>query len=316
MPYPARVPFDGLRAVVLAYGGSGVHGPLLESLSEEGLPLEQVLVVHNPASLGEAPPPVPAGCEVLAAKRNLGYSSGMNLGIDRQLERGCSLLLLLTHDARLLPGSLAALVAAAEDQRFGILGPVLVHAGTETPFSFGGTSSPTGALGHRHRPLGAAAVEACDWVDGGTMLLRADLLRRLGGFDERFFLYCEDAEICLRARRADFEVGVVAGARAEQAPGGARRLSPWAYLLTRNGAAYAGDAKGLVGSAGAIVRALGLVWLNLARVCLRGLRLRGGRPAEPWALAVGTGLGIVDYLRGNWGPPPPLPGGDDIHNAG
>ena len=76
------------------------------------------------------------------------------------------------------------------------------------------------------------------------MLVRAAALERVGGFDERFWSYFEEAELCLRARRAGFRVGVVLDAVAEQAPGGPGRPGVWSYLMTRNGVAYAWRAAG------------------------------------------------------------------------
>lgn len=304
--------------VLLAYGAGGEHGPLFETLAGEGVEAERVLLVHNPSEPGQAPPSVPDGCELLAAGRNLGYAAAMNLGIERQLRREPSLLLVATHDARLRPGALQAMVAAAEaEPRYGALGPVLLFAGTDQAFSFGGTTSRGGALRHRTEPPPAAAgVADCDWVDGGTMLLRADAIARVGAFDERLWGYCEDADLCLRLRRAGYGVGVVLGARADQAPGGSKRPGAWAYLLTRNGVAYARRFAGRRGLAAGTARALGGALLELARAAARASGLRPGPAAERWAVAVGTLRGLADLFAGRWGPPPPgLPGIGDVKNA-
>ena len=117
-------------AVVLSYGSGGEYEGLLASLQVEGMAAERILVVHNPASPGEPDPALPPGCELMRASHNLGYAGGMNLGVARAQERGCELLLLLTHDARLRPGALAALLAAAERHpEYGVLGPALVLRG-------------------------------------------------------------------------------------------------------------------------------------------------------------------------------------------
>lgn len=306
-----------LRAVVLTYGTSGVHEPLLDSLLGQGIAPERILVVHNPAAPGEPDPAVPPGCEVLRASHNLGYAAGMNLGIERQLSRGCDLLLVLTHDARLRPGALAALLAAAAAHpEFGVLGPALVFAGTDTPFSFGGRTRSNGSTTHLTEPPEVEdGIAPCDWVDGGTMLIRADALARTGGFDERFWSYCEEADLCLRVGRAGFRVGVVPAALGDQMPGGTSRPGPWAYLLTRNGAAYARRAAGLKGLAFITSRALVLILYELVRTAARGLRLRGGSAGEPWATAAGTARGLLDFYRRRWGPPPQLPGAGDVGNV-
>jgi hypothetical protein len=307
---------EGLRVAVLTYGGGGEHEALLGSLLGAGVPAERILVVHNPAQAGEPDPAVPPDCELLRASHNLGYAAAMNLGIEHQLARGCELLLLLTHDARLRSGALGQRIDATRAHpQFGVLGPALVLAGTETPFSYGGLTRANGTMTHRHgRPAAADGIAACDWIDGGTMLIRAEVLRRLGGFDEDFWGYCEEAEFCLRARRAGFRVGILPDAAADQSPGGPKRPGPWAYLLTRNGVAYAQRAAGPRGLAFLSARALYYVLFELSRAALRWFGLRRGPATEPWAVAVGVSRGLVDFYRHRWGPPPLLPGAGDVGN--
>jgi N-acetylglucosaminyl-diphospho-decaprenol L-rhamnosyltransferase len=303
-----------LRAVILTYGSGGEYVPLLRSLEAEGVERERILIVHNPSVAGQ-PAPAPAGIEVLRASHNLGYAAGMNLGIRRQLGRECDLVLILTHDARFRPGALRRLVAAA-DPRYGALGPALVHTGTDTPFSFGGSTHADGFLTHNDEPGRVEdGLSGCDWLDGGTMLVRAEALRRVGGFDERFWSYVEDADLCLRISRMGFGIAVVVDALADQDPGMSKRFGPWAYLVTRNRIAYAGRFAGRRGVARVGGQALYGAGLETVRALARLTRLREGPPIETWAVAVGTVRGIVAFLLRRWGPPPPgLPGGGDIGN--
>jgi N-acetylglucosaminyl-diphospho-decaprenol L-rhamnosyltransferase len=302
---------------VLTYGTGAEHEPLLTSLLAEGMSPEGILVVHNPATPDEPDPALPSGVELLRASHNLGYAAAMNLGMRRQLGRECERLLLLTHDARLRPGALAALVSAAEaNPQYGVLGPALVFTGTDKPFSFGGITRANGTMAHRReRPGSKDGIAACDWIDGGTMLFRREAIEHTGGFDERFWSYCEEAELCLRISRAGFRVGVLPDAIADQSPGGPKRPGPWAYLLTRNGTAYACRAAGLRGlgflTASAVLNAS---W-ELTRAFARRLRLRRGPAGERWAVAVGIARGLMDFYRRRWGPPPRLPGAGDVGNV-
>jgi GT2 family glycosyltransferase len=310
---------EKLAVLVLTYGRDPRHGPLLDSLIGEGVPAEAITVVHNPSAPAEAAPAVPPGCEVVRAEKNLGYAAAMNLGLAQARRREPERVLLLTEDASFAEGSLEALVeAASREPEFGVLAPALVLADGSGPFSYGGVSDRNGVTEHlKERPAGdAAGIAACDWVDGGTMLIAGEVFDRVGGFDERFWGYCEESDLCLRVRRAGWRVGVVLDAVADQEPGAAKRPGVWSYLLTRNGAEYARRAAGRRGAAAAIARALGGVLLNLARVLARTVRKRPGGPREPWLLAVGTARGALDFLRGRWGPPPPsLPGMGDVKNV-
>lgn len=311
---------QALGVVVLAYGAGGEHQPLLASLLAEGVAASSLLVVHNPAAPGESAPVAVSGAEVIQAERNLGYAGGMNLGIAKMRERtGKDLLLLLSHDARLRAGALGTLLEAVRSsERLGILGPALLLTGTDVPFSYGGMTSAGGANAHL-KELSTAPPDGilrCDWIDGGTILVRSEVLERVGVFDQRFWGYCEDADLCLRARRAGYQVGVVLAAKADQDPGTSKRLGAWAYLMSRNGIEYARRAAGPRGLLASTGRSISMILISLGRFSLRTLRLRPGDPGEPLVLAAGAWRGTVDYFRGRWGPPPGgLRGMGDVHNA-
>lgn len=309
---------EEIGIAILAYGGGGEHEPLVASLLAGGIAPDSIVVVHNQAVAGEPPARVPAGCRLISTEHNLGYAGGMNVGIARLHEMGVERLLVLTHDARLRAGCLEELLEGQRRSSFGILGPALLLSGTETPFSFGGIVRADGTTAHlRRRPaVTDDNIARCDWVDGGTMLIKREVIDAVGGFDERFWGYFEEADFCLRARRAGFKVGVVVDATADQEPGGAKRLGAWAYLSTRNSIAFARRAAAGRGLWTLTTRAVRIVASNLARTLVRAVGLRAGDPREPLVLAIGVGCGTVAYYRRRWGPPPTwLPGQGDVGNA-
>jgi GT2 family glycosyltransferase/glycosyltransferase involved in cell wall biosynthesis len=295
-----------LGVVVLVYGSRDDHLPLVSGLLADGVAPAMVAVVHNPKVTTE--PNIVSGhrdVEVIRAITNRGYAAGMNLGIRHHLQRGASDLLLLTQDLRFSSGSVMALLKASRKAPdFGVLGPSMWWPGDRRPFSYGGIASRGGAVGHLDfRPPGDPhGIAECDWIDGAAMLIRNETLRVVGLLDERFFMYFEETELCLRAARAGWRIGVVLDARAEQIPGGGKRPGAYQYLLTRNGLAYAREAAGARGLTATLARRIGdgielLMVRHNARLSLAVRSLARVEFAATWR-------GVVDYLLGRWGPPP------------
>jgi len=175
--------------------------------------VDEIVVVDNDSSddslarLG-----TPEGVTVIQTGRNLGFAAGANLGVQRCRS---AKVLFLNPDARIMP---AAIDAAANfldaHPMVGIVGALLVDGrGAWQP-----STGRFGVLGHllldtalARRPPSAACF--VDWVHGAFMLMPRALFERLGGFDEQFFMYGEDIDLCERARAAGFRTAIVPGAR-------------------------------------------------------------------------------------------------------
>ena len=152
---------------------------------------------------------------LLRTGANLGFSGGNN----RVLETFTTdYVLLLNSDATVEPGGLDALIDFADAHPdAGIVAPKVLNPDGSIQFSC--RRWPTFAAGmFRNVYLGKLfpgnrpasdylmqdfdhnSVRDVDWVSGCAMLLRRDLLKRIGTLDEKtFFMYCEDMDICLRA---------------------------------------------------------------------------------------------------------------------
>jgi N-acetylglucosaminyl-diphospho-decaprenol L-rhamnosyltransferase len=152
---------------------------------------------------------------------NLGFAYGNNRAL--QLTRA-RYALLLNPDTEILSGTLAELVAALDAQpRVGVAGVRQVDAGgalLPTMRRFPTAARALGeALGSERWPLhpawsgervlDPAAYERegdCDWVVGSFLLARREALLGAGLLDERFFLYCEEPDLCLRVVHAGWRV--------------------------------------------------------------------------------------------------------------
>ncbi len=163
--------------------------------------------------------------EVVANGRNAGFGAACNQGAARV--PGARHVLFLNADTTVLPGALAGLVAALDgDAGAGAAGPAVVGDDGAPQPSVRGHPTPL-ALLHQHTALrfvrlGARAYERYKAPDareddvpvvlGAALAVRRTDLDALGGFDERYFLYFEEADLCRRLAARGRRVRFVPGA--------------------------------------------------------------------------------------------------------
>lgn len=166
---------------------------------------------------------------LIGAPKNGGFAYGNNLGIARAYADGApDYIYLLNPDAQVRPGGIAALIRfLVEHPRVGIAGSSFEnHDGSDWPIAF---RFPTliGELdaglqwGFASRLLKNSVVarvmtkvsQPTDWICGASMMIRAAVFTSIGGLDENYFLYFEETDFCLRAKRAGFATWYVPESR-------------------------------------------------------------------------------------------------------
>ncbi len=155
-----------------------------------------------------------ADVKLTRASGNLGFAAATNLAIRAG---GAPYVLALNPDTRVTAGSLDVLLAVMErERRVGICGPRLeLPDGTFDHAARRGFPTPLSALGHftgvgRRRENGQLAAYRApevgsgpvDAVNGACMLLRRSALAEVGLFDEGYWMYMEDLDLCYRLREA------------------------------------------------------------------------------------------------------------------
>lgn len=253
----------------------------VRALREQGV--ERVIVVDNGSAVL---PDVP---EVLALGHNAGYGPGANAGLHRWLDDGDGeWVLVAPHDARPEPGCVERLVAAADARpRAGL---ACAEYGEH---EWSGTPVVDPLFGALLRP----STVTSGWEDAGyphgTLLLaRRACLDDIGLFDERYFAYCEEADLGERARRAGWEVGIVRGAVVHN-PGQSTGAAVPQYLMLRN-------------TLQLVQRQFGWTQAVLQFVIVLGITVRGalgGRKAPFWHQRA-RWYALRDFLLGRTGPPP------------
>jgi N-acetylglucosaminyl-diphospho-decaprenol L-rhamnosyltransferase len=161
---------------------------------------------------------------------NGGFGAGNNLGLRAAHEAGLrpEYVHFLNPDTEVRKGAIASLVRFLESHpRAGLASGSFEHAdGTPWPIAFrfpsaAGELEAACGLGVVSRALRDHVVprtmgpvpERIDWCSGASMMLRREVLERVGGFDESFFLYFEEIDLCLRMRAAGWECWYVPESR-------------------------------------------------------------------------------------------------------
>ncbi|MFM7060162.1 MAG: glycosyltransferase family 2 protein [Actinomycetes bacterium] len=211
-------------AVVVAYESGPLLtdcvGALLTDDSAGGPP--EVVVVDNGSGdgsierLGATHPEV----AVLRPGANLGYARAANLGT---AATRAPIVAVINPDALVTPGAGAAVLARFDaDAHLGAVGPrILESDGSVYPsarrvpstrdaigHAVLGTIRPHNAATRRYRELDAdpEVAREVDWVSGAAVWLRRSALDAIGGWDEGYFMYVEDVDLCWRLGRAGWTV--------------------------------------------------------------------------------------------------------------
>jgi GT2 family glycosyltransferase len=149
-------------------------------------------------------------------EENRGFAYGVNQGIQCALASGACFVLLLNNDAVVQRSCIESMVAALETNALsGIAGPrIMYHKDRNRIWQGGGRFSllRTGTVNpyknrlHRSSASRSETVRKVGFLTACAVLVKSQVFEELGLFDEDFFLYGEDVDLCLRATRAGFEL--------------------------------------------------------------------------------------------------------------
>jgi len=231
--------------IIVTYNSAKVIGACLDSLAADcASGLAEAIVVDN-ASPDDSVRVVRENypwATLIAGRENLGYSKGVNLGMQRARGR---FLLVLNPDTVVRRGTLRRLIEFAEKTPdAGIIGPKLVFEDGTVQLSCRRfytirvllmRRTPLGRLFPRSRVItdhlmsdwDHGSDREVDWVLGACMMVRRDAVREVGLMDERFFLYFEDVDWCYRMKQRGLKVYYLADAVIEH---GHKRESAQAVL--------------------------------------------------------------------------------------
>ena len=225
--------------------------------------------------------------ELILTGKNLGFGPGANIGLRRFLQRGAGeWVALAPHDAVPNPDTIERMLTAVADKPQ--VGLMSADVGDNArpiiqPFLGSIDAEPTATRG----------FDRSDYPHGTLMMCRRSFLSEVGLFDERYFAYCEEAELGIRAAKAGWWCGVVRGAEVRN-PGMGSSVERVAYLQLRNTLLMLREHFGLKNSLFRMAVALVQIPVGLVHAPARGLH---------WSVR-GRLFAVWDHLLGRYGPPP------------
>lgn len=216
----------------------------LESLQYINYPNYKIIVVDN-GSIDGSPQVIREkfpNITLIENKKNLGFAEGNNIAIKSALQEGADYVLLLNNDTIVDRNFLIQLVKVAEsDPEIGICGPKIYHYDFPNKIWFAGGLIKGGTTLH----IGGGKddkgqfdkISVVDYITGCAMLVKRKVFEKVGLLDPDYFCMFEDADLCLRNRRAGFKAVYVPNARVwhkiSSSFGGF--FSPyWAYYMGRS----------------------------------------------------------------------------------
>ncbi len=262
--------------------------------------------------------------EVLALDQNYGFAGGSNRGLKQAMDGGADFVWLINNDATVRPETLSGLMQVAiSNASAGALGALVaegppdneeqkdkerkerseVGVGAINYYKAKTYLLPAGlerGLHPRFRPsltgAGSARYHRCQWLSGSNLLLRSSSLQKIGLFDERYYLYFEDVDLCLRLNQAGFTCLLVPGSVVRHQGNASTQggLSLWrAYYHSRNRLLFFMDNCPPAIRPVALVAILAHFFRHCISLPLKGRAGRAKLHAE-W-------LGLSDYFGGKLG---------------
>ena len=283
-----------VSAVVVNYNAAALLGDCVRSLRADGA--TEVIVVDND-SVDDSEAAVrtaDADAAWLPLGRNVGFGAGANRGV---AAARAPYVAIMNPDTVVEPGTLKAMAEVLDREpdvaavgprvdnpdgswypsarTFPSLGDALGHA-------FLHYVRPDNPFSRRYKLLDwdHDVARDVDWISGTCMLVRRDAFEAIGGFDEAYFMYVEDVDLCWRLRAAGHRVRYDPAGRVIHVIGASSELAPYRMIVAHHRSLYRFSAKTYRGARRAL---LPLIAAGLALRAALACAQRAARRRPPAA---------------------------------
>jgi exopolysaccharide biosynthesis WecB/TagA/CpsF family protein len=242
--------------ITVTYNSAGHIRDFVESLRAEARDVRLRVIVADNGSTDDTLRELARDEDitVIPTGGNRGYAGGINAALEAAGPTGA--VLVLNPDLTVQPGAVRAMLQRMRRTGAGIVVPAIREGDGRLTSSLRREPSVSRALGDAlfgerltRRGAGLSEIDwdetsyrfphRVEWATGAALLVRGDLARRLGAWDERFFLYSEETEYFRRARDAGETVWYAPEATVVHAQGGSGIRPEFTALMAVNRVRYA-----------------------------------------------------------------------------
>lgn len=244
--------YGKVGVILVNYRGAGDTCECIESLRSVDFPSLEIYVVDNDSGDGSCKE-IESRCpeaEVIQLGENIGFGGANNAGMEKAFCDGCDAVLLLNNDTVVDREMVGELASAADDTTVTV--PLMLYLGEPDMVWYGGGHFDAfGIPRHDHfkesRSAVGARAEQIGFATGCCVFIPKPVYERVGGFDESYFLYWEDADLSLRFAQNDVRIlfcpQAVLWHKVSASTGG--EGSPFSYYYETRNRLYAVDKFGL-----------------------------------------------------------------------
>jgi len=202
-----------ISIIILNYKSERHLGRCIESLQKYlSVISHEIIIVNNDAEPLTSTLPL-ENLQIINNPINEGFAKACNRGA--KISQG-KILFFLNPDTEILSGNFTDLVAAFNDSSVGIVSPQLINtAGAVQPWSAGYKINLSEVILNnlgfiRSKKLWKNNLAtAPDWISGAALAINSELFKKINGFDENFFMYFEDVDLCKRVKEESLSVSIL-----------------------------------------------------------------------------------------------------------
>ncbi len=201
-----------VAVVILNYKVADLTVKCIQSVLKSTYKSLEIIVVDNNSGDGveEKISNFP-GLIFIQTGNNLGYAGGNNIGIKKALAQNADFVLVLNPDTTVLSDTIEKLVTGLEENNGDLASPKVYFNSPKQIWFAGGKFDRANVLGSHigvnEKDQGQYDnVKESDFLTGAAFFVKAEVFKKIGFFDERYFLYYEDSDFSFRARKAGFKL--------------------------------------------------------------------------------------------------------------